>query len=106
LGEAAVTEEEAKTKWCPHVRAYGLPEFPAFNRHSDGSVDRATGCIGSACMMWRWGILPMQLHSFAATDGWDHVSAEDSEDGRELWLEPEAQQMARRRGFCGLAGKP
>jgi len=39
-----MTEDEAKTKWCPFVRAAG----PA---------DPASGylCIGSACMAWRWG---------------------------------------------------
>lgn len=35
-----MTEEEAKTKWCP------------FARDVDGAP--TTNCIGSACMAWRW----------------------------------------------------
>lgn len=40
------TEAEAAAKWCPLVRTgmYGLN-------------DKA-GCVGSRCMMWRWGDPP------------------------------------------------
>ena len=45
-----MTEEEAKTKWCPFGRmrdAYG-----SFNRSTyDEGI---TKCLGSKCMMWRW----------------------------------------------------
>ena len=53
-----MTEDEAKTKWCPFVRT-GLVAGMAVNRHVadapkavDGVYDE-TRCIGSACMMWR-----------------------------------------------------
>lgn len=48
-----ITEEEAKTKWCPFAR---LSEMGGtYNR-----VGPAAGlyCIASACMTWRWGINP------------------------------------------------
>ncbi len=33
-----MTEEEAKTKWCPYTTL----------------GDTTEGCIGSGCMAWRW----------------------------------------------------
>lgn len=49
-----MTEEEAKTKWCPMVK-YDLGR--AVNR--DACYDNAgTHCIGAACMMWRWEVRP------------------------------------------------
>lgn len=48
-----VTEEEAKTKWCPFVR-YGATA--AVNRDFQSQYsDRHCHCIGSACMAWRRG---------------------------------------------------
>jgi hypothetical protein len=47
------TEQEAKTKWCPHGRIYA--RYAAFNRltEEDGNWQEAK-CIGSACMSWVW----------------------------------------------------
>lgn len=50
-----MTEEEAKTKWCPHVRIWSESGAGA-NRdpycgHSD--TDKAN-CIAADCMAWRW----------------------------------------------------
>jgi hypothetical protein len=46
-----MTEKEAKTKWCPHVRWFGNAKdyddmYP--NRGDDAA------CIASECMSWRW----------------------------------------------------
>ena len=43
-----LTEEDARTKWCPHVRING------FNR--DLNQDAYPLCIASNCMAWRWYI--------------------------------------------------
>ena len=78
-----MTEEEAKTKWCPMVR---------FNYTGNGNTDHNRGayvnasptpinCIASDCMMWVWQIPP-------------NVAVSDSDTG------------ANREGHCGLAGKP
>lgn len=54
-----MTEDEAKTKWCPMVRVEMVAGI-AVNRHVadvpdtlDGTYDE-TRCIGSGCMMWKW----------------------------------------------------
>lgn len=48
------SEEDAKLKWCPFVRAqYFQPpsekQNPALNR-----PDWNDKCLGSACMAWHW----------------------------------------------------
>lgn len=54
-----MTEDEAKTKWCPMVRT-GLVAGMAVNAHVTddkgklGDIYEETRCRASACMMWRW----------------------------------------------------
>lgn len=110
-----VTEEQAKTKWCPQVRFDG--EESTFNRgyQSEDPLNMRNGrtqyicnCIGSACMMWRWNRAPRPYTSRVPRDGWEHVSAEDAPDhdmNEEFWMEPNEQWLARREGWCGLAGR-
>ena len=72
-----MTEEEAKTKWCPMVRSFAENDSGvcATNQDdADGITDDGTTdieralCKGSQCMMWR--------------------------------------QNSTINGYCGLAGKP
>ena len=77
-----LSEQEAKTKWCPYTRVYD-PKDEAkpvgFNwmrwDPSNGEMSRedwqVTACKGSVCMAWRWA-------------------------------DPDKSD----RGFCGLAGTP
>lgn len=39
-----LTEEQAKTKWCPKVGARG----------GDGRPTSQSKCLGSGCVWWRW----------------------------------------------------
>jgi hypothetical protein len=71
-----MTEEEAKTKWCPFARVLdgSAAAVAAVNRDADDSEDWPT-CIGSACMAWR-------KYRCGQIEG------------------------ERIDGYCGLAGKP
>ena len=44
-----MTEDEAKTKWCPMAREWG--DENSYNRVL-GKADEHTKCIASDCMMW------------------------------------------------------
>jgi hypothetical protein len=77
-----MTEDEAKTKWCPFVRTPMKirDNFYVANQVTiDGQTD-GPKCIGSACMAWRF----RQVGE--PTDG---INAPYTH-----------------HGFCGLAGKP
>lgn len=98
-----MTEDEAKTKWCPAYRVAtsgGDPSstYEMDNRPEGGEPDEAaphgwrrlpgtthgiSNCIGSACMAWRWG----------------EPAGMALSDGGELFTPPD-----ERRGYCGLAG--
>jgi len=47
-----MTEEEAKTKWCPMSREDN-EEGGAYNRFT-GKPDEYTLCLASGCMCWVW----------------------------------------------------
>lgn len=77
-----MTEDDAKTKWCPFARDSNT----AGNRIRYGAdADDAPAaaefpCIASACMAWRWRTTPAQAAAGS------RLSVED--------------------GYCGLAGVP
>ena len=77
-----MTEDEARTKWCPMSIVAGREG----NRVGDGisgDIHYASMCIASDCMMWRWD--------------WDlkKTDVRDPEDGN-----------LPSGGYCGLANKP
>lgn len=85
-----MTEEEAKTKWCPMSRLAWLNEDMGktaitANRWGHGEPLGGSTCIGSACMMWRWDY----------PKGEKHFDAEGSL----------RKDVDFRLGYCGLAGK-
>lgn len=79
-----MTEDEAKSKWCPFAR--GLirsgTNMVAGNRIDNIETDPKATCIGADCMAWRW------------TD-------------YEWTGNPSMPERAGGvNGHCGLAGKP
>ena len=53
-----MTEDEAKTKWCPMVRVIqirtGPERYETLDNRACLNEDGGPKCIGSECMMWRW----------------------------------------------------
>lgn len=52
-----MTEDEAKTKWCPFARVVSNGMVANRDNANDGlvtSVDDQSRCIGSDCGVWRW----------------------------------------------------
>ena len=47
-----MTEDEAQTKWCPHVRFVDCEDRLYDNRPS--SMQNGAKCLGAGCMAWRW----------------------------------------------------
>ena len=81
-----LTEEEARTKWCPYIRIHeqpplgiGGPNMYAYNRpHNMSSMT----CIASECMAWRMLIIENKA--------------------REREFGPRVEPL----GYCGLVGEP
>ena len=98
-----MTEEEAKTKWCPFVRAVTGTVYadgrsshnnaqPPYNRIVDGpkwAFPRGANCIASACMAWRSIPDP--------TLGWHSEERERHRERNGPFVPG---------GYCGLAGAP
>ena len=94
----AMTEDEAKTKWCPFARArdqgfVGTGNAiiaAAINRVPDKekTYEELLGCVGSRCMAWRW----------------DWKANPNYPDGMSTSELPAIRD--EKHGHCGLAGAP
>lgn len=81
-----MTEEEAKTKWCPFTRNGNEPGCNRSGLANDFPVEV---CIGSKCMAWRkTGIIGI---------GPNGERTDRDLDGRTRWMDD---------GYCGAAGRP
>lgn len=101
-----MTEEQAKTKWCPFAREITLdadpspaplkPDMGPFNiinhqygpKDSDAEQVYRSKCIGSACMAWR------EEKSFI------------EKKRATVFEKPSGHYERTNQGYCGLAGKP
>jgi hypothetical protein len=90
-----MTEDEAKTKWCPFVRhsddsggSFNRGMFPGDATNKGRTNDCwQCNCIASQCMAWRWDQTRWML---------EH-------DDRGMLMRPPKDGVPR--GYCGLAGK-
>ena len=85
-----MTEDEAKTKWCPMVRygTQGRNETGGANKPETDAEKRGLACLGSACMMWRW---QPKMINVSTKNSW-------------VFMRPTGETTTD--GYCGLAGKP
>lgn len=102
-----LTEDEAKTKWCPHYLQYQGDDGTGDNRPGPGFNPL---CLGSACMAWRWGE-PAEKHERRMCDACGGSGYRDAaasicpkcdETGYILIPYP----TPARQGYCGAFGKP
>lgn len=94
-----LTEDEAKTKWCPFVRAsiYEAADNDVSGNRA-GPLRESGGCIASACMAWRWGEPGFQT---------EFEYGEANRRGERAITGSRQVPLDRpRRGYCGLGGRP
>lgn len=96
-----MTEDEAKTKWCPHRAAMtGTLAMLAIQsgtlqswQASEKASPTLPTCVGSACMMWRTEAMPVV-----------------NKDGMPVLVGQGLMKTVKfergQHGYCGLAGRP
>lgn len=98
-----MTEDEAKTKWCPFARImdWNGPHEPTGNNRGVAAVNRAqdddagTRCIASACMAWR-----ERKRLVLRTEPWPEKETTGAP------VMPSGADVVIDGGYCGLAGAP
>lgn len=78
---SALTQAQARKKWCVHARLGAGEGLPAFNAFGNAYMK----CLGAGCMAWRWKGWRVEFDMIASNPP------------------PEARR-SERMGFCGLAG--
>jgi hypothetical protein len=74
-----MTEEEAKTKWCPMTRYHNNGDAGGVYCNKPGDPESLEGsefCIASDCMMWTWGRTPQEAQAQSGISGQYQQSAD------------------------------
>jgi hypothetical protein len=124
------TTEQARALWCPQARVarHEFVNNPTQDYIIGGTNSDALGstrvpasccCIATECSMWRWVNWQEPAQRYAENrnathpgeagptkGGPDWVFAPASDEEYARWIEPAEKADARRRGYCGLAGRP
>jgi len=90
-----MTEDEAKKKWCPMVRALQV-QGGGLGTTAFAAVNERGRCIASACMMWRWRLPQLK---YKPTGEIYHGPLIIAKEAKKDWEE------LPRQGYCGLAGR-
>jgi hypothetical protein len=111
-----MTEDEAKTKWCPFARdsntggnriRYGAGSDDAPPPEYGGEAAAEFPCIASACMAWRWSEAKRTAAFLEAVQR--HMAAQPRPNFNTAVQAVYAEtggQFERVEGHCGLAGAP
>ena len=95
-----MTEDEAKLRWCPFAMVPSAMESRAlsYNRGiGNKPIPKATTCIGSECMAWRFN--PPVVQNTETGTMHDPLI-------KELVMDEDRYVDVPPTGYCGLAGKP
>lgn len=112
------TEEEAKTKWCPHTRVVWTSGNGPANRDMETKAEwpdtfpdfaKQTSCIGSKCMAWRWSEAKRTKAFVEAVQ--QRIKEKSTKDKpyshnkaiAEVYAEI-GDKLVHSEGYCGLAG--
>lgn len=100
-----MTEDEAKTKWCPMTRysTWGIDGVSNRDNFHDG-FPLANSCIASLCMVWRWSYKEEKREGHSG--GKELLLSRGLETGREVKQIGYSLYKLEAVGYCGLAGKP
>jgi len=83
-----MTEDEAKTKWCPMAREYVINATAADVGQSETNMPYGDiTCIASECMAWQWIVTPEEAEKRGRVG---------------MTYQPNEKTAG---GYCGLAGK-
>jgi hypothetical protein len=101
-----MTEEEAKSKWCPFVR-FAMHEGDGTGAANRADIDMPhwNRCCASDCMAWRWSE-PKRTAAFLEAVQ-KHMQGQDKPNFNTATQAVYAEiggQFARVEGHCGLAG--
>lgn len=100
-----MTEEEAKTKWCPFVRFHGTPSDDCIPNRSE-QLPNITRCLGSGCMAWRWSEAKRTAAFLEAVQAHMQTQGKPNFNTAVQAIYAESGgKFERAEGFCGLAGR-
>lgn len=99
-----MTPDEAKTKWCPYVRAQLYQrthnDNPPVNRDS-----WAPDCIAGDCMAWRWSRAKETKAFLVAVQAEMKAKGIDFARATQSVFADRGATFEQTEGYCGLAGK-